>query len=149
MAEIQKAIFTNMCMITDGMGNVLVLERIGTGWDGIVFPGGHVEEGESFYASVVREVYEETGLTIDHPQLCGIKQGMTKNGARYVVLLYRADRYTGDLRSSEEGRVFWMPRRELDHCPQPRSFREMVMVMESEQPKELYCPEAFGQWEIL
>jgi hypothetical protein len=74
---------------------------------------------------------------------------MTKNGARYVVLLYRADRYTGDLRSSEEGRVFWMPRRELDHCPQPRSFREMVMVMESEQPKELYCPEAFGQWEIL
>ncbi|MFC2674173.1 MAG: NUDIX domain-containing protein [Prevotella melaninogenica] len=35
---------------------------------------GHVEAHESFHDSVVREVKEETGLTISHRQLVGVKQ---------------------------------------------------------------------------
>ena len=149
MAEIQRAIFTNMCMIRDGKGNVLVQERIGTGWDGIAFPGGHVEEGESFHSSVIREVYEETGLTITNPCFCGIKQGMTKDGARYIVILYRADEYTGTVRSSDEGRVFWIKREDLEKYTLPRSFREMVLLMESDKAQELYWSYGTEKWEIF
>jgi 8-oxo-dGTP diphosphatase len=41
-------------------------------WPGVAFPGGHVEKGESFTDTVIREVQEETGLTISSPRLCGI-----------------------------------------------------------------------------
>lgn len=63
---------TNMCMICDG-DKILVQDKIGDVWGGVTFPGGHVEKGESFTDAVIREVFEETGLTIRSPQLCGIK----------------------------------------------------------------------------
>ena len=55
---------TNMCMIYDNEGNVVVQDKIGKSWGGLTFPGGHVEKGESFVDSVIREVKEETGLDI-------------------------------------------------------------------------------------
>ena len=33
---------TNMCMIYDDQGNVLVEEKVGKDYKGIVFPGGHI-----------------------------------------------------------------------------------------------------------
>ena len=89
MAREERAIFTNMCMIEDGEGRVLIQDRKDPNWPGYTFPGGHVEPGESFVGSVIREVWEETGLTIEHPTLCGIKQFQTKEGARYLVLFTR------------------------------------------------------------
>ena len=43
MSREERAEFTNMCMITDGAGNVLVLDRQNPDWPGVTFPGGHVE----------------------------------------------------------------------------------------------------------
>ncbi|MBQ3955342.1 MAG: 8-oxo-dGTP diphosphatase, partial [Clostridia bacterium] len=103
----EQAVFTNMCMV-ERDGYVLMQERNDEDWPGVVFPGGHVEPGESFTEAVVREVREETGLTIEKPELCGVKQFYTEDGARYVVFLYRADRFSGEIRSSEEGRIFWV-----------------------------------------
>lgn len=102
----EKAIFTTLCMVKAENKNVLVQERIGGKWEGIAFPGGHVEAGESFVGSVIREVFEESGYTIENPQLCGIKQFPTDNGARYVILLFKANRFHGELKSSDEGKVF-------------------------------------------
>lgn len=76
---------TNMCMVEDGKGNVLVQNRLDPNWSGIVYPGGHVEAGESITASVVREVREETGLTVQNPTLCGVKQFWLDDGVRFIV----------------------------------------------------------------
>ena len=67
MRELERVELTTLTMVTDGRGNVLVQDRRDRSWPGITFPGGHVEPGESFVKAAIREVYEETGLTIRDP----------------------------------------------------------------------------------
>ena len=138
MARQETVTLTNMCMICDG-SRVLVQDRQ-KNWRGVTFPGGHVEPGESFAASVVREVKEETGLEISNVQLCGIKQYVPENGIenydRYIVLLYRTSTFSGVLKSSEEGKVFWIERSELKNYPLPHGFEWMVDVFEDENLTE-------------
>ena len=148
MARAEQAIFTNLCMIYDREGNVLVQRRNDPDWPGICFPGGHVEPGESFVESVIREVREETGLTIENPILCGTKQFPTCQGERYVVLFYKTDRFSGRLRSSDEGEVFWLPRRELPGHGLVEDFMDMVRVMESDTLSEFYYYKENGSWNL-
>lgn len=129
---------TNMCMVEDGKGNVLVQNRLDPNWSGIVYPGGHVEAGESITASVIREIREETGLTIENPTLCGVKQFWLDNGVRYIVFLFRADTFTGELHGSEEGDAFWLPREELFEHQTVESFEGLVHVFETSECSEVY-----------
>ena len=99
---------TNMCMLRRDDGKVLVQNRVDPNWGGLTFPGGHIEPGESLVDSVIREMREETGLTVRNPRLIGSKSWMQKDGSRYLVLLYTATEYEGELHSSEEGDVAWM-----------------------------------------
>ncbi len=45
MSRTENAEFTNMCMIFDNEGNVLIQDRVNPDWPGITFPSGHVEKG--------------------------------------------------------------------------------------------------------
>ena len=148
MAREELAVFTNMCMITDGNGNVLVQDRKNPDWPGITFPGGHVEPGESFTLSVIREVFEETGLTVENPVLCGTKQFQTRSGARYVVFFYKASKFQGTLKSSDEGDVYWLPRSELPNQTLAPDMMEMVQVMESENLSEFFYQKVEGNWQL-
>lgn len=112
MERTERVILTNMCMIQNG-SQVLVEDKRSIWADGIIFPGGHVEEHEPVVDSVIREVLEETGLTIEKPQLCGIKEWINEDGSRYIVFLFRADRFSGELISSSEGQVFWMEKEDV------------------------------------
>ena len=148
MSRSEAAIFTNMCMISDGNGNVLVQDRRDPDWPGITFPGGHVEPGESFVESVIREVWEETGLVIENPILCGTKQFQTSKGERYVVFFYKTDRFSGELKSSDEGEVFWIPRTDLGKYVLCDDFPDMVKVFESEDLSEVYYYTEDGSWKL-
>ena len=127
-----------MCMVYDGQGNILVQDRLDPSWPGVTFPGGHMELGESFTKAVIREVWEETGLTIERPRLCGLKQFFDDGGMRYIVMLYKTDRFSGELRSSEEGNVFWIKRSELENYRLPVGFDQMIQVFENEDIGEQY-----------
>ena len=134
----EQAVFTTLCMVYDNQNRVLVQERHGTAWDGIAFPGGHVEQGESFVESVKREVYEETGYHIEKPVLCGIKQFQKDCGARYVILLYKTNRFHGNLQSSSEGNVSWLERSKLKTHPLARDMEIMLELFDNDEKSEFY-----------
>jgi 8-oxo-dGTP diphosphatase len=142
----EKAIFTNMCMIYDEKGNILVEERCKNDWRGIAFPGGHIEEREAFLDSVIREIKEETGLDIFEPKLCGVKQFYTDEDERYVVFLYKTNKFCGELRSSGEGRVFWIKRDELKNYSLAPDFEALVSVFEEDGLSEFFCYEENGKY---
>ena len=139
MKRTEEVEMTNMCMIQDGNGKVLVQDKKGS-WHGWTFPGGHVEQGEYVTPSVVREIREETGLTVHKPRLCGIKEFHTlRDGKRYVVFLYVADTFTGELQASGEGDIFWYPLKELmDHPNLAPGFQDALPVFLEEQISELF-----------
>ena len=148
MSRSEPAIFTNLCMVSDGNGNVLVQDRCNPDWPGVTFPGGHVEPEEAFTDSVIREVFEETGLTIENPRLCGVKQFRTDDQERYVVFLYRADRFTGELRSSHEGEVFWVPRTDLPKYSLVPDFLDLLRVFEEPELNEFLYRRGSDDWKI-
>lgn len=132
-----KTIFFNMCMIHDQEKNMVVLNRVDKEWSGITFPGGHVEIGESFTDSVIREVFEETGLRIQHPKLCGIKDWIERD-CRYVVFLYQTHEFYGELVSSSEGEVFWMKEEEILNSNFAEGFDCMLKVFQEENLSEYF-----------
>lgn len=145
MARTEEVILTNMCMIYDGT-KVLIQEKIDDDYNGITFPGGHVEKGESFTDAVVREVFEETGLKIYAPQLCGIKDWMNTDGSRYMVLFYKTDKYEGELISSDEGKVYWLELEEMKSRRLAYGMDKMLKVFLDDNVSEYFFYKENGEW---
>ena len=141
MSRSQKTILTNICLVEDkARGKVLMQYRSPERyrWSGYAFPGGHIEKGESLHDSVVREILEETGLTITHPKLVGVKNWHTDEGVRYIVFCYKATEFTGQLRSSDEGEVSWVEKDQLEKLDLSYDMLPLLEVMEDPDLSEFY-----------
>ena len=148
MARTEVVTITNMCMIYDGT-RVLVQDRADPEWPGITFPGGHVEKGESF-TDAVREVFEETGLRISAPQLCGIKDWSNDDGTRYMVLLYKTNQFRGSLTASDEGEVDWVEMDEMSKMRLASGMDKMLQVFMNDNISEDFFYKENGEWvEVL
>lgn len=147
MDKPERVILTNMCMIQRG-SKVLVEDKVSRWANGIIFPGGHVEEHEPIVDSVIREMREETGLTIENPALCGIKEWINEDGSRYIVFLFKTDQFSGKLKSSEEGQVFWADRDEILNMNWIWHLDGILRVMESDSLSELYL-DAADEWKQI
>ena len=133
MHKAEMAEITVLCLIEDG-DRLLLQNRVKEDWKGYTFPGGHVEPGESFVDAVKREMKEETGLDIYNPKLVGIKQFPLKDGkyeeGRHIVLLFKADRFSGEVVSSEEGQMEWIDRHSLSETETVEDFEDLLKVMD-------------------
>ncbi len=111
MGRTETVELTVLCLIQDG-DKILLQNREKEDWKGYTLPGGHIEPGESFVDAVKREMKEETGLDIQDPKLVGIKQFPFQNekkaDCRYIVLLFKAEKFTGTVVSSAEGYMEWI-----------------------------------------
>jgi len=138
---------TVLCMLSRG-DEILLQNRTKQDWRGYAFPGGHVEPGESIVDAVIREMREETGLTVLSPRLCGVKQ-FPIDGGRYLVFLFRSDRFTGSLSSSEEGEMSWIKRSELPALATVDDFSDLLSVFDREDLTEFQYLIDNGSWNVV
>lgn len=75
-------------------------------WIGV---GGKFEEGESPEECVLREVYEETGLTLKEYQFRGIVTFVSDEWGTEYMHLFTATSFTGELKECDEGELRWIP----------------------------------------
>ena len=154
MSRTTPTILCNLCMVEDLENGKVVLqyrspERYKK-WSGYAFPGGHIEEGESLVESVIREVDEETGLTITAPKLVAVKDWSLDDGGRYIVFCYKATRFSGQLRSSEEGEVSWVEKDQLEQLDLSYDMLPLLEVMEDPDLSEFYYrKQTDDDWEKL
>ncbi len=131
---------TNMVMIENPENGMVLVQKRVKYWTGVTFPGGHIEKGESFTDSAVREVKEETGLDIKNPKLCGTVHWCHKDtDERYIVLLYKATEFSGELvDKTDEGEVFWINKEDFRNYQLSPNFNTYLKVFLSDDN------EAFG-----
>ena len=147
MDRTERVELTTLCMVCRGE-ELLLQNRVKTDWRGYCFPGGHVEPGESVVDSVIREMKEETGLTVYKPRLCGIKQ-FPIDGGRYLVFFFRTDTFEGELRSSEEGHVEWIRRKDLPNINKVTDFMDMLKVFDSDDLTEFQYVVQDDDWKVI
>lgn len=147
MDRTERVELTTLCMVCRGE-EILLQNRVKTDWRGYCFPGGHVERGESIVDSVIREMQEETGLTIRNPRLCGIKQ-FPIDGGRYLVFFFKTDTYTGELCSSDEGNVEWIHRKNLPGLNKVSDFMEMLKVFDRDDLTEFQYVVNGDDWNVI
>ncbi len=104
---------STLCYIKH-QGKTLMLHRIKKDrdvhkgkWNGL---GGKMEAGETPEECVIREVKEESGLTITNPQLRGVMMFPEfKDKEDWLVFLFTVTEFSGNLIECAEGVLQWIP----------------------------------------
>lgn len=79
-------------------------------WVGV---GGHFEEGESPEECLLREVKEETGLTLTSWKFRGLVTFLSDRWQTEYMCLYTADGFEGELKECNEGSLEWVDKDQL------------------------------------
>lgn len=139
MSRQETVTLTNMVMVEDENGKILVEDKVDPHWKGISFPGGHLLPNESIVHSAIREVKEETGLDIKDLKLVGVNNNVSPNFNRYLVFLFKTKTFSGELKSSEEGKVFWVDRKDLINYKLTPEFSDLIEIFYNDSINENYA----------
>ena len=112
---------TTLCYITRG-DQVLMLHRIKKEndlnkdkWIGV---GGKFEGEETPDECLLREVYEETGLSLTDWKCRGVITFLSDRWPGEFMYLFTADGFTGELKTCNEGQLEWVSREFIGSLPQ-------------------------------
>ena len=117
----KRVSLTTLCYIEQD-GKYLMLHRVKKEkdinkdkWIGV---GGHFEIGETPEECLLREVKEETGLTLTSWKFCGLVTFISDQWeAVEYMCLYRADGFTGSLIDCDEGTLEWVAKEKVYDLP--------------------------------
>lgn len=111
---------TTLCHIEQN-GKYLMLHRVKKEndlnrdkWVGI---GGKFEYGESPEECNIREVYEETGLTLHSSRYCGIVTFLSDKWGTEYMHLFHSTEFSGKIKECDEGNLEWISKRDLYSLP--------------------------------
>ena len=125
---ISDVVIMNVVMIYDMKSDSVLLQNRTKKWKGGCFPGGHLEDGETINASAVREIFEETGLTVKNLVPCGYVHWNKAPDRNEIIFCYRTSDFSGELKQCEEGENYWVKREELLSQPLTRWFRDQLPI---------------------
>ena len=110
---------TGVHIVCERAGEVLLMRRAGTGFfDGLYsLPGGHVEAGEAIHAAAVRELSEETGLSITSTELQWLGVVHRRSDTNRIDFFLRAKSWTGEPRICEPDKCDRLEWHALDGLP--------------------------------
>lgn len=100
-------------------------------WIGV---GGKFEEGESPEECMLREVKEETGLTLTAWRYRGIVTFVSDEWGGEYMHLFTADGYSGELKSCDEGELEWVEKQRLPALPIWEGDKIFLRLLDSAQP---------------
>ncbi len=111
---------TSLCYIRRG-GEVLLMHRVKKAhdenrdkWIGI---GGKFEDGESPEECLLREVREETGLTLTSYRFRGVVTFLCPPWETEYMFLFTAGSWTGTLTDCDEGDLAWVDKTAVTSLP--------------------------------
>ena len=121
---------TIMCMVYKDDGSFLVENRLKKDWPGLTFPGGHVEDDEYITDAVVREMKEETGLTVQNLEPRGyIEWNNFGDDVRHLAMLFKTKSYSGEIKASKEGAIFFIKEEDLEKYPLSNDFLKIYSLL--------------------
>lgn len=100
-------------------------------WIGV---GGKFEENETPEECLLREVQEETGLTLTSFRLCSVITFLSDRWEGEYMYLFHADGYTGTLKECDEGELEWVDKERAIHLPTWEGDRIFLRLMEEGGP---------------
>mgnify|MGYP002560125208 FL=1 len=116
MSRTENVELTVVCLLEDG-GRVLLQNRKKEDWHGWALPGGHVEPGESFVDAAIREMQEETGLTMQSPDYRGIVDFTCEPWPAERMHLYTCTDFSGVMNDCDEGCLEWVDKAAVQDLP--------------------------------
>ena len=99
-------------------GKILLLyKNYKNKYEGWVLPKGTVEAGEEYPETALREVKEETGLTLTSYQFRGLITFISNECEPELMCLFTADEFTGELITCNEGDLVWVDKTQVPELP--------------------------------
>ena len=127
-------------IIQNSANEILIGKRIGSHAPLFSIPGGHLENGESFEAAAIKEVFEETGLIIYNPKVICVTNNIRtyqSEGKHYISVNLFADEFSGQVEVKEKHKCEWWKWFALHEIPQPQ-FDASQFAIECFQKKLFY-----------
>lgn len=136
MEEMKVKVGVGVCIIRDG--KFLIGKRLNSHGDNTyAFPGGHMEFGEHWEETAVRETLEETGLAISHIRFLGLTNDVfEKENKHYITIFVMADSKEGEpevLEPNKCGGWHWVT---METLPKER-FLALEHLLSSEWKEKL------------
>ncbi len=129
---------STLCYMENDRGQYLMLHRVKKEhdanrdkWIGV---GGKFEDGESPEECVLREVREETGLTLTDYRYRGLVTFVSDRWETEYMHLFTASGFSGTLRECDEGVLEWIGKAELLALPQWEGDRIFLRLLDTDEP---------------
>ncbi|MEU0521019.1 NUDIX domain-containing protein [Streptosporangium sp. NPDC006007] len=117
-------------VIIDDQGRALLTQRRDNGhWEA---PGGVLERDEDVTTGLLREIHEETGLTVEPIALTGVYKNMPRG---IVALVFRCKAVGGHLAKTDETRAFrWVTADKVQELASEAFAIRVLDAMRHDQP---------------